>query len=84
MTDNAVKVFEYLKANAKGNDLTTKDIAEATGVSVPGVTGTVNGLVKKGLAYREEVPGENEKGKAIVTKYIRLNDEAYDWDPDAK
>lgn len=84
MTDNAKKVFGFLLENAKGNDLTARDVADECGVSIQAVTGTFNGLVKKGYAYREEVEVENDKKKMVTIKYLRLNEEAYSYDPDAK
>lgn len=83
MTDNSRKVFDYLKENSAGADLTAKDVAEACGVSIQAVTGSVNGLVKKGLAFREEATIEDgEKEKTV--KYIRLTEEGYAFDPDAE
>lgn len=79
MTDNSRRVFGYLKEHY-GEDLTANNIAEALDVSVATVTGSVNGLVKKGYAVRNEVKGEDEK-KPI--KYITLTEEGYNFDPDA-
>ena len=83
MTENSRKVLEFLQGNAENSDLTAKDVAEALGITVPAVTGSVNGLVKKGYAFREEaVVGTTEKGKDIVVKYIRLTEDGLSFDPD--
>ena len=81
MTDNSRKVFGYLKEHY-GDDLTANNIAEALDVSVATVTGSVNGLVRKGYAVRNEVDGEKD-GKKVVIKYITLTEEGYNFDPDA-
>lgn len=84
MSDNGKKVFGYLKENF-GSQMTAHDIADALGVTVPVVTGSVNSLVKKGFAMREEVEGEAEEGKkAPVVKYISLTDAGLDFDPEAE
>lgn len=79
------KVFQFLKENY-GEKLTNADIATSLGVTGPTVVGSVNGLVKKGLAYREEVtlPPAEEGGKEIKVKYISLTDEGMNFDPDAE
>ena len=79
MTDNSRRVFGFLKEHY-GEDLTANNIAEALEVSVATVTGSVNGLVKKGYAVRNEVTGEDDKK---VIKYITLTEEGYNFDPDA-
>lgn len=83
MTDGSRKVFEFLKANY-GTKLTTADIASALGVSGPVVTGSVNGLSKKGLAVREPVATVGSNGKEVVTKYISLTEAGMQFDPDAE
>lgn len=79
MTDNSKRVFGFLKEHY-GEDLTANNIAEALDVSVATVTGSVNGLVKKGYAVRNEVAGDDDKK---VIKYITLTEEGYAFDPEA-
>lgn len=81
MTDNARKVFDLLKS-AYPTEMTGAEIAAGAGVSIQAVTGTVNGLVKKGLAVRSEYPAE-EEGKKPVKKIV-LTDAGVDFDPDAE
>ena len=77
------KVFNFLKENY-GEKMTSADIATSLGLSSPTVTGSVNGLVRKGYAVREEVviPAEEEGGKDVKVKYISLTDEGMNFDPD--
>ena len=81
MTDNSRKVFDFLKAN-HGVKITASDIVKELGISMPAVTGSVNGLCRNKYAVREEVQTEVE-GKTVVTKYISLTDAGMAFDPDA-
>lgn len=85
MTEGSRKVFDFLKVNY-GEKLTNADIARALGVSGPTVVGSVNGLVKKGYASREEVtiPAQAEGEKDVKVKYISLTEEGMAFDPDAE
>lgn len=84
MTENSRKVFEYLKkVNEAGEKVTAAEVAEAVGVSIPAVTGSFNGLVRKELGFREEDTVEVD-GKEKTVKYLILKPEAFDYDPDAK
>jgi DNA-binding MarR family transcriptional regulator len=83
MTDNSRKIFDYLKANY-GAKLTGNDIKDALGVSISAVTGSVNGLVKKGHAVRNEVTVVGADNKPAIVKYITLTDAGLDFDPDAE
>lgn len=83
MTDNSRKVFNFLKENY-GEKLTHQDIVAALGVSSATVTGSVNGLVKKGYAIRNEETAMNDEGKSVTTKFITLTEEGYGFDPDAE
>lgn len=82
MTEGSRKVFNFLKDNY-GIKLTTADIATSLGVTAPVVTGSVNGLVKKNLAVREEEVVAGDNGKDIKIKYISLTEEGMNFDPDA-
>jgi biotin operon repressor len=83
MTENSRKVFDFLKDNF-GEKLTHQGIVAALGVSSAAVSGSVNGLVKKGYAVRTEETEMDENGKAVTVKYISLTDEGYAFDPDAE
>ena len=85
MTEGSRKVFNFLKENY-GERLTNADIATSLGLTGPTVVGSVNGLVKKGYAVREEVtvPAQEEGGKDIKVKYISLTDAGMSFDPDAE
>lgn len=81
MTENSRKVFDFLKEN--GKEFTAQEISVALGISVNAVTGSVNGLVRKGRAIRREETKTDAEGKAKVIKYISLTDEGKAFDPDA-
>ena len=82
MTENSRKVFDFLKAN-NNVQITGQEIAKELDVTINAVTGSVNGLVKKGFAVREEVTATDDAGKPKITKYIKLTDAGMAHDPDA-
>ena len=86
MTDNARKVFDYLKTNY-GTDITAQAMAKDLGISINAVTGSVNGLCRDtkhpAYAVRKEVEVAGEDGKASTIKYISLTDEGLAFNPDA-
>ena len=82
MTENSRKVFDFLKENNK--EFTAQEISAALGISVNAVTGSVNGMVKKGRAVRREETATGADGKALVIKHISLTDEGRAYDPDAE
>lgn len=83
LTENSRLVYEYVKAHEDEN-ITANMIAEATGLS----SRSVNGIItmsfqrnkdedKNEVPLMERVLGEptvDEKGKAVVPKYIKLTD----------
>ena len=83
MTDNSRKVFEALKAHY-GDKITHQQLVAELGVSSAAVSGSVNGLVKKGYAVRNEEIEMGEDGKETVVKYITLTEDGFAFDPDAK
>lgn len=80
MTENSKNVFHFLHDNHDVN-LTAGEIAEKLGITVSAVTGSVNGLVRKGYAVRTEDVIEVE-GKKTTVKYIALTDEGMAFDPE--
>ena len=75
---NSRLVYDYVKAH-NGEDMTAADIAEATGLGVKSVNGSVTSFQKKGWTIREEVAVTGGK-----VKYIRLTAEGRNVDPDAE
>ena len=77
MKEGTRQIWDYIVAH-DGEDFTAQHIADALGVGVKSVNGSVTSFQKKGLTIREEV--------AITggtVKYIRLTDEGRDFNPDA-
>ena len=90
MTANGEMILNYMKQHF-GEELTKQQIAEAVGVSVPAVTGTINALIKKGYATtpNEEVvelepATETRKAKTKVVKYHTLTEAGLAYDPVAE
>ena len=83
MTANSLKIVNFLKGNY-GTKMTAHQIADALEVSLPTVTGSVNGLVKKGYAIREEVEVPGEGDKTVKVKYISLTEDGMNYDPVAE
>ena len=90
MTQNSELVLNYLKKNY-GKEFTKKEIAEAVGVSVPAVTGSLNGLIKKGYAATtrtEEVvvaeATETRKAQVKNVLYHTLTEAGLSYDPIAE
>ena len=76
MKEGTRLIWDYIVAH-DGEDFTAQNIADALGVGVKSVNGSVTSFQKKGLTIREEV--------AITggtVKYIRLTDEGRDFNPD--
>ena len=65
-SDNAKIVLTFLQAHT-GEDLTSKDIAEALEIAPRSITGVLNGLARKGLVERVVVEGEKDKRIVLTT-----------------
>lgn len=83
MTENSGKVFNYLKEHF-GEQITHQRVVADLGISSPAVSGSVNGLVKKGYAVRTEDVAMDADGKEVTIKYISLTDAGLAFDPNAK
>lgn len=79
-TENSLKVQQYLKDNF-GTKLTNSDIVTALGISSPAVVATINNLVRKGHAIRENIDSTGADGKVVTTKYISLTESGRAFDP---
>ena len=90
MTQNSELVLNYLKKNY-GSEFTKAQIAEALGISIPAVTGSLNGLIKKGYAAttrtEEVVVTEATETRKAQTKnilYHTLTEAGLSYDPVAE
>ena len=70
-SEKAKDVIKYLQAHQDAN-VTAADIAAEYGVLPIAINGTVNGMVKKGLAYREDSTVELPDGTTKTVKFIKL------------
>lgn len=89
-TINSELVLNHMKANY-GTELSKQQIAAALGISVPAVTGTINGLTKRGFCTTtreetvEDTPDtETRKAKTHVVKYHMLTEAGMAYDPVAE
>ena len=81
MKENTKAIFMYLKEH-NGEQITAQEIAEALGLSVKSVVGSVNSFVKKTWAVRsDEVKVE---GMDKPVKFISLTETGLAVDPDAE
>lgn len=90
MTQNSELVLNFMKKNY-GKEFSKQQIAEALGISVPAVTGSMNSLIKKEYAVttREETvvdaeATETRKAKTHVVKYHALTEAGLAYDPVAE
>lgn len=85
MTVGSRKVFEKLK-ELYPQPITAQELVKQMNdpeVKIQTVTGSVNGLSKKGYATRTEQKVEAEDGKVNTIKLIALTDAGFAYDPDA-
>lgn len=89
ITQNSELVLNYLKKHF-GQEFTKQEIAETLGISVPAVTGSINGLVKKGYVVErmEEVEVEpatdTRKAKVKTIRHETLTEAGLAYDPVAE
>lgn len=90
MTQNSELVLNFLKRNF-GKEFSKKEIAEALNISIPSVTGSINGLTRNGYAeisHTEEVveqeATETRKAKVKQVPYHRLTEAGLAYDPVAE
>jgi len=83
MKEGTRAIWNYIVEN-DGKDFTAQDIADALGVGVKSVNGSVTSFQKKGYTIREEAEIECADGTHKKVKFIRLTDEGKAFDPDAE
>jgi DNA-binding MarR family transcriptional regulator len=89
ITPNSELVLNFLKKNF-GQEFTKNEIAETLGISIPAVTGSINGLVKKGyvterLEEKEvEQATETRKAKVKIVRHETLTEAGLAYDPVAE
>lgn len=95
ITPNSELVLNFLKKNF-GREFTKQEIAETLGISVPAVTGSINGLIRKGktagVEYiterMEEVEVEpatdTRKAKMKTVRHETLTEAGLAYDPIAE
>jgi len=88
MTVNSLATLNYMKNNF-GKEMTKRDIADALGISISAVTGTINALVKKGYVITtrteevvEQKATETRKAKVKTVPYHTLTEAGLAYDPE--
>jgi hypothetical protein len=82
LKENSRNIFDYVKAH-EAEDITAQDIADALGIGVRSVNGSVtSAFCRKGLMERVEAERETEDGHVKV-KFIKLTDAGRAFNPDA-
>lgn len=77
----AQAVLGHLQAQDGSNE-TAQEIASVCNIERKSITGVINGLVRKGLVYREVVALEDISGSPVEVKYIRLTDDGRTFAPE--
>ena len=87
MTINSERVLNFMKENY-GKEFSKQEIADALGISLSAVIGSINPLEKKGYSkvVREETveleaATETRKAKTKVIKYHTLTEAGLTYDP---
>ena len=90
MSNNSERVLNFLKEHF-GQEYSKQQIADALGISLSAVIGSINPLEKKGYSHitREEVielepATETRKAKTKTVKYHTLTEEGLAYDPVAE
>lgn len=83
LKENSRKVFDFVKS-MDGQNITSMDIAEATGVPKKSVEGIVTSAFQR-KELMERIPAEVEldDGTHKSVKFIRLTEKGRAFDPDA-
>lgn len=85
MTENSRKVFDFVKEMDGKANITAKDIAEAIGLDVKKVNGSITmAFQKKELMKRVPSQVQDAEGKYVDVKYIVLTEKGRAFDPDAE
>ena len=88
-TENSLTVLNFMKSHF-GTEYTKSQLVDALGISLPAVTGSINGLLKKGYVTErlEEVEvepaTETRKAKVKVIRYETLTEAGLAYDPIAE
>lgn len=84
MTENAKKVFEFLRT-VNGQNVTAADVAEALGLGKRAVDGTFTAAIqRKGHGVRVPAEIELEDGSHKTVKFLQLTESGMTLDLDAE
>ena len=84
MSENTVKVLNYLKEVHGGDPVTAADVAEALGLDKKIIDGCfTSGIQRKNLGVRTPAEVELEDGSHKTVKFLSLNEAGMAFDPTA-
>lgn len=84
MSENSVKVLNYLKDINGGDPVTAADVAEALGLDKRQVDGIFTSAIqRKGFGVRVPAEVELEDGTHKTVKFLQLTDAGVAFDPTA-
>lgn len=82
ISENSKKVITFLRENAD-KDLIAADVAAALDLGVKTVNACFTASIQnKEYGYREEAQVQDETGKYVNVKFLRLNDAGMSFDLD--
>ena len=88
MTVNSLAILNYMKQHYN-QEMTKREIADALGISISAVSGTINSLIKKEYAITtrteevvEQEATETRKAKVKVVPYHTLTEAGLAYDPE--
>lgn len=76
LKENSLTIFNYVREH-DGEDFTAQDIANATGIGVKSVNGSLTAMAK----YHHIITREETEILGGKVKFIRLTDEGREFDP---
>lgn len=83
ISDKALMVLDYVRGHPTIGDITTRNVADELGMTIPSVTGVVNSLVRKGLLDRtEEYTYSLGDGTEARERYLRITKLGLDFKRD--
>ena len=82
ITENSQKVLDYLQKHPE-KEFTKHELVEKLDISMAAVTGSVNGLLRKGLAEErlEVFKPLNAGGKPTEIRWVKINEAGLKFDP---
>lgn len=83
LKENSKAIFYYVRDN-EGNNITAQDIADALGLGVKQVNGSItSAFQRKELMERVDSERTNPDGTHTKVKFIKLTEKGHAFDPES-